>query len=471
MAMCLYFDVIIIGGGATGLGCAVDSAARGLKTLLLEKYDFAKGTSSRSTKLIHGGLRYLEQGHLSLVFEALHERGYLLNNAPELVKPLPFIIPAYKFWESAVFSIGLKLYDLLAGRFNIQASKHLSKKMVLERLPNLQGKGLRGGTLFYDAGFDDARLAIALMRTCQELGGTLKNYTPVTSLIKNDGKVEGVVTPNGCYRAQKIINATGVFTDDLRSMDEPLKSSIIKVSQGIHLVLPKSFLKSDHALLIPHTKDKRLLFMVPWLDHVLLGTTDTPVNEAEIEPHAKDSEINFILKNAAPYLSKAPTKQDILSVFAGLRPLVKKPGKLTKKLSRSHEIFTSKSGLMTITGGKWTTYRKMGEDAINTAFPDTTSLTKTLKLQTHSNSKKGKRLHKDLPYFEEDVIYAVRFEIAQTLDDVLSRRTRALFLNAKAALEIAPKVADIMAEELKRDEKWIKTQLQCFNTLAKGYMC
>ncbi|MCH9613799.1 MAG: hypothetical protein SP1CHLAM54_08080 [Chlamydiia bacterium] len=469
-----HFDVLIIGGGATGLGCAVDAQSRGLSVLLLEKYDFAKGTSSRSTKLIHGGLRYLEQGNLSLVFEALHERGYLLQNAPHLVTPLPFIIPAYKWWERPLYSLGLKLYDYLAGSFNIENSTHLSAKDVMEKMPTLQTEGLRGGTRFFDAQFDDARFAISLMRTCQNLGGVIKNYTPVTNLIKEEGVVCGVETSVGSFYAKKIINATGIFTDELRNLDNPLTDPIMKPSQGIHLVLPKKFLGSDEALVIPKTKDKRLLFMVPWHDHVLLGTTDLPVDFPVIEPKAKEREIDFILKNAAPYLNLPPTREDILSVFAGLRPLVRESGKLTRKLARTHKIFVSESGLITITGGKWTTYRRMGEEAIDCAFPNTKSTTKSLHLHGFRGSdkdhfEKGSRLHADLPYYEGDVIYAVRYEMAKTLDDVLSRRTRALFLNVKAAIEIAPRVAKIMADELKVESTWIQKELNTFEEISKFY--
>lgn len=473
--MLCEFDVLVIGGGATGLGAALDAASRGLRVLLLEKFDFAKGTSSRSTKLIHGGLRYLEQGMLSLVFEALHERGYLLKNAPHLISPLPFIIPAYKWWERPLFSFGLKIYDILAGSFNIKSSKHLTCLEVLERLPTLQEKHLKSGTLFYDAQFDDARFAIALMRTCQNLGGVLKNYTPVTGLIKNMGKVCGVNTPQGAFYAKKIINATGIFTDEVRNLDDPLAEPMMKLSQGIHLVLPKKFLGEGTALVIPRTKDQRLLFMVPWHDHVLLGTTDRPVDFPAIEPKAKEKEVDFILKNAAPYLTCPPNRADVLSIFAGLRPLVREGGKLTRKLDRTHKILVADSGLITITGGKWTTYRKMGEDVIDVAFPKTQSKTKSLHLYGYKGSDidhydKGDRLHSDLPYYERDVTYAVRYEMAKTLDDVLARRTRALFLNAKATIEIAPKVAKIMADELKQDAKWIQKELKDFEAIATLYL-
>jgi glycerol-3-phosphate dehydrogenase len=464
------YDVLIIGGGATGLGAAVDAAARGLNVLLLEKYDFAKGTSSRSTKLIHGGLRYLEQGNLSLVFEALHERGLLIQNAPHLVEPLPFILPCYHFWEVPYYATGLKLYDLLAGAKNLAPSSFLSKEKVMRSLPHLVSKHLRGGIHFYDAQFDDARLAISLMRTCQALGGTLLNYTPVTSFIKKDNLIIGVETPVGPFFAKKIINATGIFTDELRHLDDPLLPNMMTQSQGIHLVLPRHFLPGEEALIIPHTQDQRIMFMIPWHGHVLVGTTERTVNTPIIDPIPQEKEIEEILMNLKPYLSIEPQKKDILSVFAGLRPLVKKEGKDSRKISRHHQIFTSASGLLTITGGKWTTYRLMGEEVIDKAFRGTKSQTKNLRLHQNPPIPKTDKLHPDLPYFESEIIWSIHHEMAKTVDDILSRRTRALFLNANAALESAPRVATLLAQELHHPPEWITEQVSTFSKLAENYL-
>lgn len=481
------YDVLIIGGGATGLGAAVDAASRGLSVLLLEKHDFAKGSSSRSTKLIHGGLRYLEQGNLPLVFEALHERGRLVQNAPHLVHPLSFILPCYKFWEVPFYAFGLKIYDLLAGKSNLSPSSHLSKQEVMKALPLLNPESLRGGTQFYDGQFDDARLAITLMRTCQNLGGILKNYTPVTSFIKEEGQLIGVETPEGPFFGKKIINATGVFTDEIRQLDDPLVSKVMMPSQGIHIVLPRHFLPGNEALIIPHTQDKRLMFMIPWHGHVLIGTTDHEVPCPLIDPKPEEGEIELILEALKPYLTLKPQKKDILSVFTGLRPLVQEKGKSSKKIARNHKIFTSPSGLLTITGGKWTTYRLMGEEIIDKAYPETHSVTKTLHLHGYTPTssftdpfsvygtdasllKKDTLLHPDLPYFESQVIFAIHHEMAKTIDDILSRRTRALFLNAAASLEIAPRIATLLAQELGKSPEWAQKERESFSQLAKSYL-
>ena len=481
------YDLLVIGGGATGLGVAVDGASRGLKTLLLEKYDFGKGTSSRSTKLIHGGLRYLQQGNISLVFEALHERGLLCKNAPHLVHPLPFVIPNYHFWERPFYGMGLKIYDTLAGKLNFEPSKHLTSTQTLNRIPTLKKEHLKSGTLFYDGQFDDARLAITLARTLHDLGGDLFNYTPVKALIKKNQKVIGVYTNRGEFYAKKVVNATGIFTDDIRRLDDEMAPLIMKPSRGVHLVLPSHFLPSESACIIPHTEDHRLIFMVPWYEHTLIGTTDVEVTAPTIEPKASDAEIDFILKQIEPYLENPPKRSDILSVFAGLRPLVQEEGEGSTSTSRSHKIFESDSDLITITGGKWTTYRKMAEDTVTLAFPDTRCETDTLHLHGYTTDADPRghlsvygseavaidtteKLHLHLPYYAGEIIWAVRYEMAKTVEDVLARRTRALFLNAKAAIEIAPKVAEIMAKELKKDKKWLEDEVHAFKSLAQNYI-
>lgn len=499
------YDIIIIGGGATGLGAAVDASSRGYRTLLLEQSDFAKGTSSRSTKLIHGGLRYLQQGNIALVAEALKERGLLCQNAPHLVHPLPFLVPNYKWWEGPFYGVGLKIYDLLAGKLGIEPSSHLSKEETLQALPTLDPQELRGGVRYFDGQFDDARLAITLARTAATLGAHLLNYVQVDKLLKRKGIVCGVNARDALtgqsfeIQAKTVINATGVFCDTIRKLDERSASSIIAPSQGIHLVLPKKFLPTDCALLIPHTEDNRVLFFVPWHGRVLLGTTDTAIKRSSLEPHPHEEEIDFLLKYAAQYLVEAPKRQDVLSMFAGLRPLVKgSKTKTTAALSRDHTIIISPSGLITIAGGKWTTYRKMAEDVIHKAIvvgglPERACPTQHLQLhgwlspydaddQGYGSDKHlieqliqahpslGKPLHPHLPYLYAHVVWAIKYEMAQCLEDVLSRRLRALLLDAAACIEIAPTIAHFIAKEIKKDKTWEEQQIQEFSQLATHYL-
>jgi glycerol-3-phosphate dehydrogenase len=502
------WDIIVVGGGATGLGTALDAASRGYKTLLLEQADFAKGTSSRSTKLVHGGVRYLAQGNIGLVREALYERGLLLKNAPHLVKNESFIIPNYEWWSGAYYTIGLTIYDLLAGKLSFGRSKHISKEETITRLPAIHQNGLYGGVVYYDGQFDDSRLAINLAQTCLEQGTTVLNYFRVAELQKKDSRICGVMAEdmesNIIYhlKSKVVINATGIFVDDLLQKDEPHKKPIIKSSQGIHIVLDKSFMPGDDALVIPETDDGRVLFAVPWHGKLLIGTTDTPVDEHKLEPVALAEEIGFVLRNAGKYLVKAPERKDILSVFAGLRPLVvpKEGSAQTKDISRSHKLIVSKSGLITITGGKWTTYRRMAQDTVNKAI-ETAGLqpkpckTDTLLIHGHTNEANagdhlyaygsdkeallalvkenpswGEKLHPGLDYIGAEIIWAVRHEMARTVEDVLARRVRALFLDARAAMDMAPKVAGLMAGELKKDKSWESGQVEEFNAVAKGYL-
>lgn len=500
------WDIIIIGGGATGLGVAVDAATRGLKTLLLEAHDFCKGTSSRSTKLVHGGVRYLEQGDIPLVLEALRERGLLHRNAPHIVHHLSFIVPRYKWWEGPFFGIGMKVYDALAGKLNLSPSKILSREETIRRIPNIEPENLLGGVEYFDGQFDDSRLAISLAQTAADHGATLLNYTRVTSLAKTDGMTSGLTCRDEetgrtyDLKARVIINATGIFADEIRLMDEPTAPRAVQPSQGVHLVFERDFLQGDSAIMVPHTDDGRVLFVIPWHDKVLVGTTDTAMDRAELEPRALDDEIGFILRNAARYLARDPKKEDILSIFAGQRPLVRKPGKdggATKAISRNHEVLVSDSGLVTIVGGKWTTYRRMAEDTLNHAtliggLPEKPCTTETLQLHGYrsphaaplppayavygSDAPKleqlgaDTRIHHRLPYTKANIVWAVRYEMARTVEDVLSRRTRALFLDAQAALEMAPETAALMAGELGQDKAWEAAQVAEFETLARGYL-
>ncbi|MDB5285245.1 MAG: dependent oxidoreductase [Mucilaginibacter sp.] len=503
------WDVIIVGGGATGLGTALDAASRGYQTLLLEQADFAKGTSSRSTKLIHGGVRYLAQGDIGLVREALHERGLLLKNAPHLVKNEAFIIPNYEWWGGAFYTIGLTVYDLLAGKLGFGRAKHISKKEVINKLPTINQKGLYGGVMYHDGQFDDSRLAVNLAQTSLEQGATTLNYFRVVSLIKNDQqKVAGVIATDvetgQTYKlkGKTVINATGVFVDDLLQMDKPGKKPLVKPSQGVHLVLNRSFMPGEDALMIPKTEDGRVLFAIPWHDKLVVGTTDTPLNEYSMEPRALDEEIDFIIRTAKKYLNKTPTRKDVLSVFAGLRPLAAPEGgsSKTKEISRSHKLLVSESGLITITGGKWTTYRRMAEDTIDKAIeignlPPYPSITKNFPihgsklnvnrkdhLYVYGSDKDAllalinehagwdKKLHPDMPYIQAEVIWGVRHEMARNVEDILARRVRALFLNARAAIDMAPVVAGLIAKELDKDAAWEKEQVKSFTLLANGYL-
>ena len=476
------WDVVVIGGGATGLGSAVDAAARGYRTLLLEQGDFAQGTSSRSTKLIHGGLRYLRGGNIHLVRQALHERGLLLRNAPDLVHRLDFIIPMYEWWESAYYRAGLAFYDLLAGSLRLGRSRYLSRTETLEQLSSLAPDRLRGGILYNDAQFDDARLAIALAHTFSGLGGTALNYAPVVALLKNNsGMVRGVrgrdVESGDELEivARVVINATGVFCDALRELDHPNGRRLIVPSQGAHVVVDSSFLPGHSALMIPRTDDGRVLFTIPWHGRVLIGTTDTPVGAPVIEPRPLASEIDFLLAHTARYLVRAPSHSDVRSAFAGLRPLVDHhSGKKSSSLPRDHTIEVSDSGLVTITGGKWTTYRLMAEEAVDVA-----ARTRGLKPRPCTTTElslrvapllDGPPLHSALPYSAAQVTNAVRTEMARTVADVLARRTRALILDARAAMEVAPRVASLIAKELARDQKWEEAEVRAFHALARGYL-
>jgi glycerol-3-phosphate dehydrogenase len=503
------WDVLIIGGGATGLGAAVEAASRGLRTVLIERFDFAKGTSSRSTKLVHGGVRYLEQMNITLVLDALRERGYMLRNAPHLVKNLSFVIPAYDLLSMPYYAIGLKAYEMLSGKLSLGPSKALSRTRTMDLLPGVKAEGLRGGILYQDGQFDDARYAIALLRTFQDLGGTALNYTEAISLIERNDKIVGARVRDAesgtkfDLLAKVVINASGVFTEQILDMEQPTgREPLLTVSQGSHVVLPKEFLPGTSALMIPKTSDGRVLFAIPWHGAVIVGTTDEGVPGSSIEPHAMQKERSFLTEYVGRYMGRRPRTEEVLSMWSGLRPLVRKGGGKTSKLSRDHTILVSKGGMITVTGGKWTTYRKMGEDAIDRAVAThslnpTKSTTATMKLHgwaaqpsadatewetvygsdldalralIATNPAWGELLHPRLPYRVGEVVWAARFEMARTVEDVLARRTRALFLDARAAIEAAPKVAEVLALELGRSEAWREADLKNFQQLASGYI-
>ena len=498
------WDVVIIGGGASGLGIATDAANRGLKTLLLEKIDFAKGTSSRSTKLVHGGVRYLQNGDVSLVLEALRERGIMRKNAPHLVRDLSFIIPSYDWWSSPFYGLGLKVYDMMAGKLGLGPSTLLNKEETLSMIPNVNKKGLRGGVIYHDGQFDDARMAISLALTAESEGAVMLNYTEVYSFIKENDLIIGLEFKdriNGSKKrvfSKSIVNATGVFSDKLISLDQPRAKQLIRPSQGVHIVLDKSFLNGPQAIMVPHTSDGRVLFAVPWNEYVVVGTTDTPINETLDEPIALDEEIQFIIDNAGMYMSKKPKRSDIKSVFAGLRPLAASEGnkETTKEISRHHKITVSTSGLINVLGGKWTTYRKIAEDTVNTVlmvsglserkcntetlpifgFDPTTNWNDPLHFYGTEAKKVeamdlngNKSLSSKLFITKNQICWAIKNEMAITLEDVLARRTRCLFLDAYETEKIAPKVAEIMAFELKKEKKWVIQELKNFNLILKNY--
>ena len=463
------WDIVVVGGGATGVGIAVDAASRGYSVLLLEQYDFGKGTSSRSTKLIHGGVRYLQQGNISMVMEALKERGLLLQNAPHLVRDMEFVVPNYEWWETPFYGIGMKIYDLLAGKYGFGPSQILSKDEVLARIPTLSQEGLRGGVKYHDGQFDDARLLIDLVTTAAQHGACLLNYARVISLVKDaEGFVSGVVFRDEetgvshTVRARCVINATGPFSDEVRRIDNADCKKMIAPSQGVHVVLPREFLPGQTAIMVPHTRDGRVMFAIPWHGRVVVGTTDTPIPEATAEPMPFKEEIDFILETAAEYLTKRPSPADILSVFTGIRPLVKSSDfSNTAALSRDHTIEISSSGLLTIAGGKWTTYRRMAEDAVDHAIvlgqlPERACVTRNL------------RIH-DPGQHENSAAWFARHEMARTIEDVLARRTRLLFVDARAAIAKAPEIARELAAELGRDEVWQVSQVELFTNTAKRH--
>lgn len=501
------WDIIVIGGGATGLGIAVDAAQRGFRVLLIEKGDFAKGTSSRSTKLVHGGVRYLAQGNIKLVVEALRERGFLLSNAPHLTRIQQFIIPAYSFFDKWFYGIGLALYDLLSGKLSLGRTKILGKKTVLAGIPLLKSEGLRGGIAYLDGQFDDARLAIALALTAHDQGAVLLNYMNVSALIKVDGKVCGVTAQDELrdlqynIKSRVVINATGVFVDSILDMDDQDSPAAVMPSQGVHLVVGKAFFPGNQALMIPKTKDGRVLFALPWQESIVIGTTDTPLNEIREEPVALKSEIDFIVGQFNAYSQKPITYADIRSVFAGLRPLVKTSNNgSTAMASRDHTIFVSGSNLITITGGKWTTYRKMAKDAVNNAafvakLPIIKCRTRKLKLHgstdfvnygerfsaygtdavyilklIEQDPELGIPIAEGHPYCKAEIIWSVREEMAMTVEDILARRSRLLFLDAEKAIAAALPVAQLMAGLLHENDAWISHQVKSFHELAGGYL-
>jgi glycerol-3-phosphate dehydrogenase len=498
-------DVLIVGGGATGLGLAVDAATRGYRTALVEAGDFAQATSSRATKLVHGGVRYLVSGQVHLVYEALRERKIMLRNAPHLVHPLPFVTPAYTWFDLPYYGAGLKAYDVLSGSSSLGPTRFLSAAQTRERIPGIAAKNLKGSVLYHDGQFDDARLALALARTAQDHGAAVLNYARCQSLHKTDGKVSGaeirdMVSGNVCeVQARTIINATGIFVDEVRGLDEPSSLPMLSVSRGTHIVVPGDVLGHQNAIMVPKTADGRIIFAIPWLGKVVIGTTDLPAPSVAMEPGHQHAEISFLLETINPYLARPLGEADVLSVFSGLRPLVTGSQAKTSKLSREHTIDTSPSGLITVAGGKWTTYRRMAEDTLAAAIrqgmlPDAPCRTREIRLHGApaesldqsplarygteaeqiaamwvADPALATPLDADLPFTRAEVVFATRHEMALTVEDVLSRRTRALLLDARAAQRAAPVTARLMAAELGRDAAWAEAEAQRFCALAEQF--
>ena len=501
------WDIVIIGGGATGLGAVVDAASRGYKTLLVEQADFAKGTSSRSTKLVHGGVRYLAQGNIKLVKEALKERGLLLKNAPHVCHNLSFVIPSFHWWQKWYYAIGLKGYELLSGKYSLGKTLMLSKKEILQKLPSLSPINLNGGVQYKDGQFDDARLAINLAQTAAEQGATLVNYCKLVQLTKTGKRITGLVVEDmltgktHAISCSSVINATGIFTDRIMQLDDPARQATVSLSQGVHIVVDKRFFNGNEALMVPKTDDGRVLFAVPWHNKVVIGTTDTPVNDITAEPTALATEIEFIIQHINRYLTTDIQHSDVKSVFAGLRPLLKVTGqKITAILPRDHTTIVSDSGLVTITGGKWTTYRKMGKHAIdNAAFSGKLKMhpcvTESLLIHgaaihgdisdplfvygsdavgiiqlMNNDASLKEAIHPSYTFSKACVVWAVQHEMAMTVEDVLARRCRLLFLDATAAMEAAPIVAATMANVMNRNKDWEIDQVAAFTAVAEKYL-
>jgi len=507
------YDIAIVGGGATGLGLALDAAARGFSVVLVESHDFAKGTSSRATKLVHGGVRYLAQGNISLVREALYERTTLLNNAPHLAQPLPFVMPSYQWWETPFYGIGLKIYDALAGKAGLGKTEFLNRAETLALLPEVQVQGLMGGVKYWDGQFNDARLALALARTAMSRGALLVNYCRADELLYAEGKISGLVcedTQTGKrypIRSRCVVNAAGVWVDELRQKDGVASGAnakrptrpMVAPSQGVHIVVDREFLGGDVALMVPKTADGRVLFAVPWLGKVILGTTDTPRHDLAREPLPFKEEVDFILNESARYLRRAPTRADVRSVWVGLRPLVKPQddeGDNTKGISREHTVLVSRSGLVTVTGGKWTTYRAMAEDVLDACAEKSLlehrkkGVTTHLRLVGADRAEAHPRsicsppgLHSygdeqamvsNMPgahtqlcdgLTEGMVRFAARYEYALKVEDVLARRSRLLFLDARLAGSLAEQVGEILQQETGLDP-----EVQAFVELARHYL-
>lgn len=476
-------DILVVGGGATGLGVALDGMSRGFKVAVLEKADFGKGTSSKATKLLHGGVRYLQNGDVGLVIEALREREYVLTKAPHLSRIQKFVIPHYSNWEGWYYWAGLKTYDILSANRSLGRTTKISKEETLELLPNLKRKGLKGGIVYTDGQFDDARLCIDLVSTLHNRGSLAINYCSVEDFTYGAGdKISGVVAKDQHtgetfnITAKSVVNATGVFAEQTMALESIDTDISIVPALGSHVVIDRSFLQSDEAIMIPKTSDGRVLFLVPWKNVVIMGTTDVVSKTLTMEPKATQKEIDFILKNASKYLEKAPSKKDILSTFAGLRPLAapKREGKKSKEISRSHKIVKSKAGLFSVLGGKWTTFRKMGEDAVDAIIkanilPNRDSFSEELDIYDGTQKSEGEYIHEALPYTWSDLTHCVENELVEHVEDLLCRRTRCILLNKEATIDILNKAIDLIADHHNYNTDWKKGEKEKFLKIATSY--
>ena len=528
------FDVLVIGGGITGAGVALDAAARGYRVALVEKADFASGTSSKSTKLAHGGIRYLPQFDFAMIREGVIERGLMVRHAPFLVRPLPFVIPVYEHmpWPSSlpvrpptdfglalVLDIGLWMYDLMAGRLNIGRHKRISAEETLRRVPKLRHAGLKKALLYYDAQTNDAQLTVTVLRTAAQFGAVVTNYTQVTGFTRANGKLNGAVVcdvltgQEVTVSARHIINATGVFAEQVAALTGDESKATVEPSKGIHLVVARERLRiSNTAVVLPETEDGRILYIIPWSARAIIGTTDTGTGDLD-DPQASPADIAYLLKHVNKYLEADLTDDDILSVYAGYRPLVKSRGARAAELSRTHVVLQEVNGMVTIVGGKLTTYRRMAQDTVDvlskrdgmpTSHPTQKLLLSgaigwrstrhaieargqqlelvqdsiehlafTFGSNAHAvldliekDERLGKRLLSDLPYLLAEVVYACQAEMAMTLEDVLARRTRIILEDADRGAGIAPEVAALIADELGWSSDYTRAQVEKYRALV-----
>jgi glycerol-3-phosphate dehydrogenase len=501
------FDLLVVGGGATGCGVALDAASRGLRVALAERGDFGSGTSGRSTKLVHGGVRYLEAAllHLDrvqfdLVRDALHERGVLLKIAPHLCHRIALVTPLYGALEVPYVWTGLKLYDLLSGAMGLGSSRFLGPAEMLRRFPAIRAEGLKGGVLYYDGQFNDARMNLALALTAIDQGAVAANHLEVVELIKSGGKLSGALVRERFggatweIRARCVVNASGPWADGVRRLDDPGAAPLLQVSSGTHIMLPRRFAPAEGGITIPKTEDGRVLFILPWEGGCLVGTTDDQARVSD-QPAASGEDVDYLLRHLERYFNLDVQRSDIRAAWSGLRPLVQDPkASDTARLARDHVISASTSGLVTITGGKWTTYRRMARDTVDYAVrqaglsprqgcrSDRITLLGgeqyrgeaaapalsaefgldpevALHLSRSYGDRAGglaqlcrgplgERLAPGHPFLKGEVLYAVRHEMALCADDVLARRMPLALLDTRAARDAAPAVLDLMAGEL-----------------------
>jgi len=528
------FDVLVIGGGITGAGVALDATARGYSVALVEKADFASGTSSKATKLVHGGIRYLPQFDFALVHEALVERGLLVRNVPFLVRPLAFVLPLYEnahrpvgipfappkgYGLGLMLDAGLWMYDLMAGRLNVARHKRISAQKALELTPALRGDGLKEAFLYYDAQTNDTRLTVTVLRTAAQRGAVITNYTEVIGFTRADGKLNGArvrdvqTGQEFTVSARHIVNAAGVFAERVTALTGDESRVAIEPSKGVHLVVARERVRiTDTALVLPETDDGRILFVIPWGARAVIGTTDTGTGNLD-DPEASPQDIAYLLDHVNRYMKVNLSGDDILSVYAGYRPLVKSKEERAANLSRTHVVLQEPNGMVVIVGGKLTTYRRMAQDTMDViakrdgmAIAHPTErlplagavgwrdaqreieergralgldqrVIEHLEFNFGGNARGvldvigedpalGEKIISDLPYLRAEVIYACRAEMAQTLEDVLARRTRIMLEDADRGAGVAEPVATLMARELGWSSDRVRSEVEKYRTLV-----